>query len=174
MKRGGAYERTFGEYERRFDGGARFRKGEEKPRRVILRSHARFKRDQAADALAHKRMAKHGKLYGRDRAAWERQYEMAKPLAELVESYYAECDSLRAELDHDGAWKDTRAKSRVLSELITSIMALEERTMEGVMVKANALAAWGCVDVLWTPGMQDWGPRFAAAVLRQANAGAVA
>lgn len=175
LKRGEEYKRAqpFGVTEREFRGGARYRKGEEKPRRVLSLSIATGRRDKASSALAHKRLAKHGKLYGRDRASWERQFQEERHLAETAEAYYAECERLRAELNYEAVYKETSAKSNDLATLLTAIMAERETTMEGVMVKARALAAWGSVErLLWAPGMQEWGPQFAASVMRQASAGA--
>ena len=51
-------------------------------------------------------------------------------------------------------------------------MAEPETTMAGVVVKAQALAAWGTVEDVWQAFGRDsytWGPALSASVLRIAG-----
>jgi hypothetical protein len=92
-------------------------------------------------------------------------------LAEIAEAYYSECESIRADLDWTNFWKATAARREELRSLITSIMAIEAATTQGVMIKAQALAAWGRVGFLGMhPDQQKWGASFAADVLRLSEA----
>lgn len=164
-----------GEIERGFEGGRVWRKGEEKPRLVYGRYEATGEYQRARGALTNKRLVRTGKLYGRTRAQWEQQLAEEKPLADIAEAYYGECRCIHQDLDWEATWRDEHAKAAALGDLVTKIMAVEARTMEGVIIKGQALAAWGRVTSIsrsYHKGMPDWGPMFAADVMRIAAAAA--
>lgn len=168
-----AHGYSSGEIERDFKGGRAWRKNEKEPRVVLSQSEATWRYRAARDALANKSLLRRGKLHGRTRAEWERHLAEAKPLAELAEAYYGECKRIREDLKWDTVWRDASAKATALGDILTKITEAEARTMEGVLIKAQALTAWSEVDGtsrMFHPGQPDWGPKFAADVIRLAEA----
>ena len=77
-------------------------------------------------------------------------------------------------LGHEGGSAELDAVDE-LGALLTAIMAIEARSMTGVLIKAHALAAWGAIEgtaALFDAKMHTWGPSLAADVMRVAASGA--
>lgn len=58
-----------------------------------------------------------GKLHGRTRAEWERHLAKAKPLAEIADVCYGECERIREDLKWDAVWRDASAKATALGDI---------------------------------------------------------
>lgn len=158
--------------EKTFADGARFHPGEEHPRAVYARWEATGPYERAKAALASPWMARNGKLYGVSRSDWARLAEEARPLAEVAETYYDECDRIRDEVGWSRAWPIVNDRARDLATAISAIMKIEARTMEGAIIKAQALDAWADVD-WWATRIADepaWARSFARDILRLSGA----
>lgn len=103
---------------------------------------------------------------------WELDLAERGKLLAIAEQYEAD---KAAVLDASGyvlAHARTKAARRALGDLVAEIMAQPDATMLGVVVKAQALAAWGNTDLLtrWsTPESHRWEGQLAASVLRLAS-----
>lgn len=93
--------------------------------------------------------------------------------AALAAAYEAECERVRKASGYAEAVARDKAAFHALAALVGAIIATPADTMAGVMVKAQALAAWEA-EPLHIAHVQSWGwsGAFAADVLRIASAAA--
>lgn len=101
--------------------------------------------------------------------AWLAEYRAALPAAK---KYWADVEAVKARFPYKAA-TDAHAKALAdFSAHIGAILSAEERTMAGVVIKAQALAEWGKVGKFWrgfnAEGV-DWPSQLADAIVRQAE-----
>jgi hypothetical protein len=93
------------------------------------------------------------------------------PLLAIAHRYEARCKRVRDVSGYTRAHQRRQAAERALTETIRDIMATEETSMAGVVIKAQAMAAttelpaWASI----IDGGLTWGPKLADAVLRIAD-----
>ncbi len=98
--------------------------------------------------------------------------EKERALIEPARDYWAEFDRIVEASGIEGA-KDRVSETRdALHAAVSAIMATEERSMAGVVIKAEALHAWSCVEYFHkalNPDACKWSDQMAAAIMRQAS-----
>lgn len=160
--------------ERTFRGGARYRTGEEHPRKLIPSYSFRWEVRRAERALKSKKLLKLGMLDGRTREQWEAELAEDRRCLELAEAYEAETKRISEESNYTAAWQAHAAAAKALEAHVSRIMAERDQTMEGLIIKAETLEVWSGVDDLYKlsiPG-RDWHGQIAASILRHAKAAA--
>lgn len=106
---------------------------------------------------------------------WERELVEMSRLHEIALRYEAECDWITKAANYRGSWEATHETAQALAQHITNLMEQPETTMAGVIIKAQAMAAWGRVDredQVWSFAHPQWPGLIAAAILRHAEGGA--
>lgn len=161
--------------ERTLQGGARYRTGEEHPRRLIPSYSFRWGVRRAERALQSRKLLRLGTLDGRTREQWEAELARNKHCLALAEAYEAETKRIREASGYEASWKAHHAATDALADLVARIMAEPDHTMEGLIIKAEALEAWNNVE-WWQramkPAAADWHGKIAASILRHAKAAA--
>jgi hypothetical protein len=107
-----------------------------------------------------------------DRAAWEEALNELVAQYTAAAKYEAEKAHILKASGYTAANQRQRAASKALIAIIDQIMKQPETTMAGVVIKAEALAAWGLVadwEQYLTMQSAHWGPALAASVLRLAG-----
>ena len=98
---------------------------------------------------------------------WLGRMEAALPLSE---QYCAQIERIRSASGYSAAYvAETRARE-TLKTHVNSIMNFEPRTMEGVVIQAQAVMAWQSVDAFlrhMDVDAWDWPAKMAASVLAQ-------
>lgn len=155
-----------GEKEASFDGWL-WRKGERWPRTITMKSHW---------AEAHLRFAKR-QLKRKDSHAHRAEVARLKRLHKLCGEYEDECIRVK-EACHDeytAGWKAKNAASEAVCQLIGAIMAQPDETMEGLLIKADALNTFASMTerdqkaAIFEPN--KWHGQIAASILRHARGG---
>lgn len=171
--------RQHGQSELMLLGGYLWRKGEEFPRRIVVTSSSvgweiyqakrqlrkAKKNANAADFLAlEEGVARLRKLH-----ATALEYE----------THFADLKAV-AQAEHKTAWPVTQELFEKLEVHVAAIMDTEDWTIEGLIIKAQALSEWdrvtgskphGLAKVAFRHG-QNWHGQIAATVLRHAKGGA--
>ncbi|TPK70288.1 hypothetical protein FJ930_18355 [Mesorhizobium sp. B2-4-15] len=127
--------------------------------------------DQAERILKGKSIDKR-KIHGRDREGWEAHLDELVAEYTVAAKYEAEQARILKASGYKAADERKSMATKALVAAIDAIMALPETTMAGVMIKAQALQAWGHADRwerLLTPEAAAWAPSLAATVLRLAG-----
>lgn len=100
---------------------------------------------------------------------WLARAETALPLAR---SYWAKVERIRTASGYDTAVQCEHDALAALKAHVDKIMVAPEHTMQGVVIKAQALAAWGRIErhcrVLNIEGV-EWPTQMAEAIMRQAE-----
>ena len=165
---------AWGGFERGFKGGALYRKGEERPRQLIPASTYEWEIKRARWALKGNKLEKR-KIQGLNREQWEAELTEAERLYPVAAHYEAEIARIAEESNYEAAWKNTAATVEALEIHVATIMNQPDSTMHGLIIKAQALAAWGRVKgfhkLAFRHG-QEWPGQIAAASLRHAEGGA--
>ena len=164
---------AWGGFERTFEGGALYRKGEEHPRQLIPASHYELEIKRARWALKGNKLEKR-KVQGLDRAEWEVELAEAERLYPVAARYEAEVERIKQESNYEAAWKNTSAMVEALEVHVAAIMSQPDNTMHGLIIKAQALAAWGRVRGIYRLAFrhgQEWPGQIAASILRHAQSG---
>jgi hypothetical protein len=106
-----------------------------------------------------------------NRAAWEDELDRLVAQYTAASKYEAEKARVLKASGYKAADERKHAAAAALIGIINNIMAQSETTMAGVIIKAQALAAWGLVSdwQRYTIAAADWGPALAASVLRLAG-----
>jgi len=102
---------------------------------------------------------------------WLSRAQEALPLSR---DYTAEIERLRSESGYEAAAGRKVAAMEALRDHITRVMETDAATMEGVVIKAQALLAWSQVDWPFKAVNFDgatWAEELAGAILRQAGEG---
>lgn len=163
-----------GETEIKALGGYLWRRGEQFPRRIVVRSwrvSGELMRAKAALRKARKNESVSDCMVAEDEVG--RLTKLLKVAAEYEKSFQEIKE--RASREHKG--RSTWELQGELEEYIAAIMATPDWTMEGLIIKAQALAEWDRVGgkkmhkVPFRHGA-DWHGQIAASILRHAKGGA--
>lgn len=164
-----------GETETKAQGGVLWRVGDEFPRRIVVRSWAVG--GQISEARRTKRRAKKAGALA-DFMAAESEIKRLKKLYEIALAYEQKHHSIRAGAKawHKEAWPARDAAHEALEKHVAAIMDEPDWTMEGVVIKAQALAEWDrCgkshFDRVALRHGQGWHGQIAASILRHASGG---
>jgi hypothetical protein len=160
--------------ERSFQGGALRRPSEAHPRRLIPAFDFRYQADRARRILKSKKLAA-GPVDGRTRAEWEAELADDERCYALALKYEAETKHIADEADYTATWKAHAAAAEAFEIHVAAIMQQPESTMEGLLIKAQALAAWGEVDEMYRIAFRhgrEWHAQIAASILRHAASAA--
>jgi hypothetical protein len=156
-------------------GGYLWRKGDEFPRRIVVKSWQVY--GDLLDARRQKRQAKKiGSLT--DFAHYEDEEMRLKKLLATAKDYEAKFRRVRtaAKADHERLWPAKDSAREALENHVAAIMDSPDWTMEGLVIKAQALAEWDRVDegfekLAFKHG-HDWHGQIATSILRHALGGA--
>jgi hypothetical protein len=162
---------AYGDIERNFEGGALYRQGEDRPRAVTPACSLGYEIRRARRVLRSKRLDNGAVVAGADREGWETYLAECERAHTLAVEYEAECERIQREAQYERAWKETHAARDDMEGHIAAIMDQPDRTMEGLVIKAQALATWGRVEgwkVAFKHG-QGWPAQIAASILRHAE-----
>lgn len=166
---------AWGGWEKTFEGAARKRPNEEHPRQLIPSHSFRWQVRRAERVLRSKRLQTTGSKDGRTREQWEAEVARDKRCLALAEAYEAETKRISEASGYEASWKAHHAATDALVDHVARIMAESDHTMEGLIIKAEALEAWNSVE-WWQramkPAAADWHGKIAASVLRHAKAAA--
>lgn len=156
--------------------GVFIREGEDHPRRIVVKGwHVE------QDIYAARRAKAKAKKAGRQAAfkAAEADIARLKKLSAVVDAYEKEYREVNnaALAWHKAAWKEKDALHEALEMHIAAMMNEEDITVEGLLIKAQALAEWDRVgskhfDRIPYRHGQDWHGKIAASILRHAKGGA--
>ncbi|MEL7178510.1 MAG: hypothetical protein AAFN63_01650 [Pseudomonadota bacterium] len=120
------------------------------------------------------RKAKTPSQRGMQRALEYAENERAR--IEPARAYWTEFDRVKAASGIEAAQAKAKAAREALHTAVADIMAVEERTMAGVVIKAQALAEWSKVDLAFKAFNADapkWSDQMSASIIRQAGGAAV-
>lgn len=157
-------------------GGYLLRSGEDYPRRIIIRA---WQLDRKIwDARRAKRSAKKNEAVA-DFLAAEAEIKRLKKLLAVADDYEARFAEVKAQAHaaHEEAYPIMSGRKDALERHVAAIMNEPDHTMEGLVIKAQALAEWDRVGdryfdrVAYQYG-QDWHGQIAASILRYAKGGA--
>lgn len=175
ITKAGSARRLHYDMERTFGGAALHRKGEENPRELLRSWHFRAEAGAARRALQKKKIEAQpdGEAY---RTGWEAKLAEIKRLEAVAKRYEDEIARIKAgSTDYEPSWKAHSEAAKALGAHISAMMAEPETTMEGLLIKAQALAAWDGVAYLYRQMNfrgADWPGQIAASILRHARAAA--
>ncbi|TPN38677.1 hypothetical protein FKO01_04945 [Mesorhizobium sp. B2-3-3] len=156
--------------ERAFHGGAITRKGEMHPRELITASDLEWRIEQAQRFLKGDKLEKR-KIQGMNRQEWQAKLAEAQRLHPIALRYEAKINRIKKTANYEASWRSTKAAAKALAAIITATMEQPDRTMEGIFIKAEALAAWGRLDA-WDQhfgifdGSMTWCAKLGADLLR--------
>lgn len=158
--------------ERTFQDGALYRAGEIEPRQVVPSYAFRCYAARARRALKSKKLAA-GPVDGRTRSEWEAELIENERCFALASNYEAETKRIREASSYKASWKAHAAASDDLAAHVALIMGQPDFTMEGLIIKAQALNVWSRVDELYRRfgRREDWYGQIAASILRHARLG---
>ncbi len=159
----------YGEIERTVAGGGLTRRGEENCFGVWktenIESHIRVHEGDIARILKTRRQ---------NRLGWhvDRLNEAREALPK-ARAYWKKCARIRKTCGYEAAYDRKHAAMDALRDHVNTIKCAEERTMMGVVIKAQALKAWSNVEQ-WYRGLNvkgiNWPTQMSAAIIRQAGA----
>lgn len=113
---------------------------------VIQRGTAEESIQKIERGLRYKRTVRSGKFHGTPIAEWEQHLAEARRLAPIINAYHDECDHIREAARYDVHHRDREGHGDKLVEIIVAIMALEPKTMAGVLIQAEAMQALDRTD----------------------------
>ncbi len=160
-----------GEAEVTVFGGYLYRDGEKHPRRIVVTSwHV------SRDLSYAKRVMRRAKKVGAvsDFLVAEEEVIRLKTLLAKTEAYEREFNAARAfaKGEYDRLYPVMASALNAFAAHVTATMDEEDVTMEGLLIKAQALAAWGGIgsDDKFLAGIlgKDWHGKIAASILRHA------
>jgi hypothetical protein len=160
-------------WEGRLHGGPLTRAGEKHARRIIPEFHFRLDADRCRRMLKSKKLLV-GPVAGRTRAQWETELAESEHCHVLAKAYAAETTRIKEASGYSASCDAHSAAAKALETHVGLIMAEPDHTMDGLIIKAEALETWGGVDSLYRmsiPG-RDWHGQIAASILRHAAASA--
>jgi len=115
-----------------------------------------------------------GKPRKKTRDVWLRNHikHLKQEVSPQVDAYWSECESLKEAFNADAVIEHERSTREALHANVDAIMSAPEKTMAGVVIKAQALAAWGKVPrwyLLFNLRAPDWADEMASAIIRQSG-----
>lgn len=156
-------------------GGSLLRAGDDFPRRIVV---GRW--DSYHKLLAARRALRKAKKAGSvaDCLFYESEVKRLKALDQKVDAYFTKHAEVRrlAKADHERLSKPMYAAKDALEKHIANIMDAPDWTMEGLVIKAQALAEWDRVGSGWFDRVaikhgQNWHGQIAASIMRHAQGG---
>jgi hypothetical protein len=159
--------------EKKILGSLLWRVGDDCPRRVVVTAWDVY--PQLLKARRAKRRAKKAGALA-DFMVAETETERLKTLYQTARAYERKFREVQAQACgwHKDAWKNKDAAHEALESHIAAIMREPDRTVEGLLIKAQALAEWDRVGthhferVAFRHG-EDWPGQIAASILRHAK-----
>ncbi|TIO11070.1 hypothetical protein [Mesorhizobium sp.] len=155
------------EIERNLTGAGLHRDGRKDCLRVGTANDFRWWKESLERQLASKRIKSEAR-----RTHLRKEIKKTQRKISIAERYAAETARIREASGYEQASERHCAAIKALSSLIVAIMAQPGTSMQGVMIKAQALATWKKADrvyrVLNVDGF-DWGSQLAASVIRMAS-----
>jgi len=107
---------------------------------------------------------------GMNRAEWEAHLDELAEHHRIATAYEAEKARTLKVSGYKAADERMHAARKALGGLVDAVMSQPETTMAGVMVKAQAMAAWGKLPPFWTMlEGHKWGVALAASIMRVAG-----
>lgn len=100
---------------------------------------------------------------------WLKRSEEALPLSR---AYVAKIEKLKEQSGYQPARDRQEAAYEAFSDHVSKVMAMEAATMEGVVIKAQALQAWSTVDPFYKALNKhgvEWAEQLAGAIVTQAE-----
>lgn len=168
-----------GEPEMRVMGGYLWRKGDAFPRRIVVTTRKLWGEfNLVRYHLGVLRKGKQKKSGGKTEAAWRDELARLERQHGIAETYEKECARLKgpATAEYETKWTVTHRFRDEMEDLIAAMMNEPDLTMEGLLIKAQALAAWdksgkGMAKLAIRHAIQ-WHGQIAASILRHAEGGA--
>lgn len=160
-----------GETEMKILGGYLRRPGERFPRRIVVQAW-QF-RWQISNAQSAKRKAKKSGALA-DFMAAEAEIERLETMYRVASVYESKFSGInaRARAWHDDAYPVMDRCRDALERHVDAIIREHDLTMEGLVIKAQALAEWSKVDYLFPISYgKNWHSQIAASILRHAGGG---
>jgi hypothetical protein len=141
---------------------------DEEPRYILTANDLRWELADHENLLAGKRVRSKER-----RARAHKQAKEIRRLIPIAKRYQAECARIRDASGISAAYKRETAAGKALTTHVDAIMSQQETSMAGVMIKAQALAAWSNVPYcgLFSFEVREWGPKFGASIIRLAAEG---
>lgn len=160
-----------GRCERTVIGGYLWRVGDKFPRRIVVEAWSVY-----ADLLKAKRQLRKAFKEGRlaDCLVLEDEVGRLDKLYDVASTYERKHREVTAEAkaDYGKYWPVANDLRDALEKHVAAIMDQPDRTMEGLVIKAQALAEWGRLKkphkLAFTYG-QNWHGQIAASILRHAG-----
>ncbi|WP_306114206.1 MULTISPECIES: hypothetical protein [unclassified Roseovarius] len=90
----------------------------------------------------------------------------------IARKYWAEVDAIRDASGIEAALERRSETRERLTEQVNAILECEERSMQGVLIKAQALVAFNSVEPFYRffeSRSKEWGNQIASAIFRQAS-----
>lgn len=155
--------------ERGLSGWALTRPGEATPLHVLTAKEFGWDIEFHERQLASKRIRsekRRASIHGKIKEI-ERKITIAK-------KYEAECARIEKASGIRAAQQRETAAARALTQHVDAIMAQQETTMGGLMIKAQAMSAWSNVPRcgLFLSYAGEWGPKLGASIIRLSEGGA--
>lgn len=158
--------------ERDITGSGLYRKGASYPRYILTCEDLDWELKRAKSVLKGRTIDKRPLGGLPNRAAWEDALDEMVADYTVAAKYEAEKARILKASGYESARHRKDMAARALINAIDVIMAQPETTMAGVVIKAQALAAWGDVEHwqrLLTPQAVGWGTMLSSSVLRLAG-----
>lgn len=168
-------DKQIGDAESKVLGGYIWREGDDFPRRIVVESWCVY-----GQLGAVRRQKRHAKKAGSlpDFAHYEEEEKRLKKLLATAESYEASYSETKkkARADHEAMSPVKYGARDALENHVAAIMDTPDWTMEGLVIKAQALAEWdrvgdGMEKLAFKRGT-NWHGQIAASILRHAAGGA--
>ena len=105
-------------------------------------------------------------------AFYQKSLEENRAAIPIARKYWAEVDAIRDASGIEAALERQSETRERLTSHVAAIMDCEERTMQGVVIKAQALMAFNSVEPFYRffeARTNEWGNQIAAAIFRQAS-----
>lgn len=125
-----------------------------------------------AEYRAHKREAERKSKLKSQRGMKSELHraEWAKARIEPARAYWSEIERVTAASGIEPAVAAREVSRKSLQSLVSEIVTFEERSITGLIIKAQAMQSWGQVEPFFrgfNPEANQWADAFAATVMRQ-------
>lgn len=167
-----------GEAEGRVMGGYLWRQGDTFPRRIVVTAWGLGWNIEAAERRLQKAQKSGRRSGGKSEAGWREELDRLEKLHTIADTYEKECQRIKgpAQAEHKTKWTVTNRLRDELEDLIAAMMNEVDLTMEGLIIKAEALAEWDRtgkgIHKLAVRHGREWHGQIAASILRHAQGGA--
>ncbi|BCG88527.1 hypothetical protein MesoLj113c_46370 [Mesorhizobium sp. 113-3-9] len=140
-------------------------------RHIYTSDYFEWRLDRAGRALKSRSTSP-----GSTRDGWRADFDEASRLLVVAKKYERRTASIQKASGYTSAWKARHAAAQALAAHITAVLDQPDITIEGMLIKAEALAVWGRVpekDRIWAAvdRKRNWHGQIAESVLRHAKGG---